>query len=66
MFPNLDVSQLYLCLNLDPDQATYTCTFTVGAVSLEPFRAVTLVGAWSVGAVGVGVTSVIVLALVDI
>ena len=30
-------------------------TFTICAVSLEPFRAVTLVGAWSVGAVGVDV-----------
>ena len=45
---------------------TTKLTFAVRPVSLEPFRAVTLVGAWSVDAVGVGVTSFIVLALVDI
>ena len=41
-------------------------TCTVRAVSLEPFRAVTLVGTWSVGAVGVGVTRFLSLAFVDI
>ena len=41
-------------------------TFTVRAVSLEPFRAVTLVGAWSVGAVGVDVARLLSLAFVDI
>ena len=39
---------------------------TIRAVSLEPFRAVTLVGAWSVDAVGVGVTRLLSLAFIDI
>ena len=54
---NVEPSQLYEATKL---------TFTVRAVSLEPFRAVTLVGAWSVGAVGVGVTRLLRLAFVDI
>ena len=41
-------------------------TLTVRAVSLEPFRAVTLVGAWSVGAVGIVVTRLFGLAFIDI
>ena len=42
-------------------------TFTICAVSLETFRAVTLVGTWSVGAVGVDVARFILsLAFVDI
>ena len=54
---NVEPSQLYEATKL---------TFTVRAVSLEPFRAVTLVGAWSVGAVGVGVTRLLSLAFIDI
>ena len=54
---NVEPSQIY--------EATKV-TFTVLAVSLEPFRAVTLVGAWSVGAVGVGVTRLLSLAFIDI
>ena len=59
--------------NLDPfhkriwkSNQQFKLTFTVGAVSLEPFRAVALVGAWSVGAVGVGVTRLLFLAFIDI
>ena len=59
--------------NLDPfhkriwkSNQQFNLTFTVGAVSLEPFLAVTLVGAWSVGAVGFGVTRLLFLAFIDI
>ena len=58
--PNLDLSQLPVRI----EATELTCT--VCAVFLEPFRAVTLVGAWSVGAVGVGVTRLLSLAFIDI
>ena len=54
---NVEPSQIY-------DATKLTCTMR--AVSLEPFRAVTLVGARSVGAVGVGVTRLLSLAFIDI
>ena len=59
--PNLTFSRHYLEI-----VGLLKRTFTVRAVSLEPFRAVTLVGAWSVGAVGVGVTRLLSLAFIDI
>ena len=67
-FPYLSQVRAMGLLNLDLSvriEAT-KLTCTVRAASLEPFRAVTLVGAWSVGAVGVGVTRLLSLAFIDI